>query len=178
MQEGSEGCSRWRCSVTGDAQLYLSSVIVNLCMCTQPAKGGKPGKPAAEPATDGAVPPDSDAQPAATDEAALESLAFDPMAAPASRVDAVGTTTPVEDFDALLARGLADKAFEGLHAVVFKLVDTSIAGRCAPALSSTHICEALQPGFYEQMYRTWPVKGKLCIHISWHARLYDQLEKS
>ena len=87
--------------------------------------------------------PDSDALPMATDEAALESLAFDPMAAPASRVDAVGTSTPVEDFDALLARGLADKAFEELQAVVLKLVDTSIAGRCAPALSSTQLCNAL-----------------------------------
>lgn len=109
----------------------------------QPAKHGTPGK-AAEPAANGAIPPDSDAQPMATDEAAADSLAFNPMAAPASRVDAVGTATPVEDFKALLARGLADKAFEQLYAVVFKLVDTSIAGRCAPAVRSTQVCVVAQ----------------------------------
>ena len=87
----------------------------------------------------------------ATDEAA-PSLAFDPMAAPASRVDAVGTSTPVEDFDALLARGLEDKAFQELQAVVFKLVDISIAGRCAPALSDiqlTYLCDRLIQLLYQ-----------------------------
>lgn len=99
--------------------------------CVQPSKDGTPGKKAPEPAANGAVLPDSDAQPMATDDAAPDSLAFDPMAEPASRVDAVGTATPVEDFEALLDRGLADRAFEQLHAVVFKLVDTSVAGRWA-----------------------------------------------
>ena len=105
-------------------------------------------------AANGAVPPDSDAQPMATDEAAPDSLAFDPMAAPASRVDAVGTATPVEDFDALLARGLTDKAFEQLHAVVFKLVDTSFADRCAFALHSMQVFGALTNDFYTSLLYT------------------------
>ena len=121
----------------------MHSNITSVRLCAQPANQGTPGKKAPEPAANGAVPPDSDAQPMLADEAAPDSLAFDPMAAPVSRVDAVGTATPAEDFEALLARGLADKAFEQLHAVVFKLVDTSIAGRCALALRSMQICGAL-----------------------------------
>ena len=60
--------------------------------------------------------------------AAADSMAFD-MAAPQSRVEAVSTSAPAEDFEALLQQGRAEKAFDGLQAVILTLVDTSIGGR-------------------------------------------------
>ena len=142
------------CRWHGTLVKHYVCICVSVHVCAQPSKQGTPGKKAPEPAANGAVPPDSDAQPMATDEAAPDSLAFDPMAAPASRVDAVGTATPVEDFDALLARGLTDKAFEQLHAVVFKLVDTSFADRCAFALHSMQVFGALTNDFYTSLLYT------------------------
>ena len=104
-------------------------------LCAQPANHGTPGM-APAPDASGALPAQSDAQPMAIDEAALNSVAFDPMAKPASRVEEIGVATPADDFDALLARGAADKAFTELPTVVFALVDTSMADRCAPAAAS------------------------------------------
>ncbi len=83
---------------------------------------------AAEPEADDAA---QSTEPMAVNEAsaaAADSLAFD-MAAPQSRVEAVSTSTPAEDFEALLQQGRADKAFEGLQAVILTLVDTSIGAR-------------------------------------------------
>ena len=85
-------------------------------------------EPAAEPKAEGAA---QSTEPMAVNRAppaAADSLAFD-MAAPQSRVEAVSTSAPAEDFEALLQQGRAEKAFEGLQAVILTLVDTSIGGR-------------------------------------------------
>ncbi|KAK9845813.1 hypothetical protein WJX81_003083 [Elliptochloris bilobata] len=107
------------------AQGALAAVAERFPVASAPAAT----KRAVEPAANGEARPGNEAQPMAVDGAIADSLVFDPLAAPASRVEAVGTSAPVEDFEALLQHGQADKAFRELPVVVFTLVDTSIAGR-------------------------------------------------
>ena len=52
--------------------------------------------------------------------------------APASRIDAVSTSTPVDDFRAMLAQKRDEEAFRGLAKAVDSLVSTSIGDRRGP----------------------------------------------
>lgn len=46
-----------------------------------------------------------------------------------SRVESVGSSTPVEDFHALLQQGNQQKAMEGIAGIVHLLVDGSMGSR-------------------------------------------------
>jgi len=83
-------------------------------------------------------------EPMAIDGGAAEaSLDLDTTAAPRSRVEAVGTIVPDQDFEALLQHGRADEAFRQLPPVVLGLIDTSILDRCDHCPLLKYICSLL-----------------------------------
>lgn len=50
-------------------------------------------------------------------------------AAPATRAEEVGSSSPVEDFDSLVRQGRLDTAFEGLARIIDTLVARSLGDR-------------------------------------------------
>ena len=54
-------------------------------------------------------------------------------AAPAaeSAIDAIGTSTPVDDFQAMVEAGAAEQAVSGMQDVIRLLVDGSLNAKCA-----------------------------------------------
>ncbi len=103
-------------------------------------------------------------EPMAVDGGAAEaSLDLDTTAAPRSRVEAVGTIVPDQDFEALLQHGRADEAFRQLPPVIMGLIDTSILDRSdhCPILS----CSVLVA------QSTYSYACKEALHQRWHDGL-------